>query len=99
MAHGVDVAGGTRVDETRHVRPRGRAARAHVVQGGVDAWQGPHESTRTPRWCHSVRGVGKWRAHGLVGPGDETRPQGHRFHTVSCQKLFRTYQFGELRVN
>ena len=30
---------------------------------------------------------------------DETRPRGRRFHTVSCQKLFRTYQFWELRVN
>ena len=30
---------------------------------------------------------------------DETRPRGRRFHAVSRQKLFRTYQFGELRVN
>ena len=30
---------------------------------------------------------------------DETRPWGPRFHTVSCQKLSLTYQFGELRVN
>ena len=30
---------------------------------------------------------------------DETRPRGRRFHTVSCQKLIRTYQFGELREN
>ena len=30
---------------------------------------------------------------------DKTRPRGRQFHTVSCQKLFRTYQFGELRVN
>ena len=31
--------------------------------------------------------------------GDETRPRGRRFHTVSCQKLSLIYQFGELRVN
>ena len=24
---------------------------------------------------------------------DETKPRGHRFHVVSCQKLFQTYQF------
>ena len=30
---------------------------------------------------------------------DETRPRGRRFHVVSRQKLFRTYQIGELRVN
>ena len=30
---------------------------------------------------------------------DETRPRGRRFHTVSCQKLSLTYQFGESRVN
>ena len=56
----------TRADAMRHARPRGRAARVHAVQGGADAWQGLHESMRTPR---GVRGAGKWRAHGLVGPG------------------------------
>ena len=35
-------------------------------------------------------------SYGVV---DETRPRGRRFHTVSRQKLIRTYQFGELRVN
>ena len=30
---------------------------------------------------------------------DGTRPRGRLFHTVSCQKLSLTYQFGELRVN
>ena len=31
MAHGADVARGTRADTTRHARPRGRAARAHAA--------------------------------------------------------------------
>ena len=35
----------------------------------------------------------------LKVPIDETRPRGHRFHTVSCQKLSLIYQIGELRVN
>ena len=34
-----------------------------------------------------------------MGATDETRQRGRRFHTVTCQKLIRTYQFGELRVN
>ena len=32
MASEADVARGTRVDATRHARPRGRAARAHAAR-------------------------------------------------------------------
>ena len=39
------------------------------------------------------------KSHSDFAPSDETRPRGRRFHTVSCQKLIQTYQFGELRVN
>ena len=48
MARRAEVVRRTRTDATRHARPRGRAARAHAVQGGADAWQGPHESMCTP---------------------------------------------------
>ena len=48
-----DVVRGTRADATRHARPRGRATRdprrAQMALGGTDTWQGPHESTRTPK--------------------------------------------------
>ena len=41
-----------------------------------------------------------WTLRDLKGlDPNEMRPRGHRFHAVSRQKLFRTYQFGELRVN
>ena len=40
-----------------------------VAPCGADAWQGPRESTRTPGWHHEAGGAGRWRAHGLVGPG------------------------------
>ena len=30
---------------------------------------------------------------------DETGPRGRRFHTVSCQKYFQTYQFDEINLN
>ena len=30
---------------------------------------------------------------------DGTRPRDHQFHTVSCQELSLTYQFGELIMN
>ena len=40
---------------------------------GADTWQEAthvHASTRTPVWGATwQRGVGIWRAHGLVGPG------------------------------
>ena len=64
MACGADVARGTRAGATQHARPCGRAARAHAVKGGADAWQGPYESTSTP-----VRGA-TWREKGwhLEGP-------------------------------
>ena len=57
VAHGAHVACGTRASATRHAKPRGRAARAHAVQGGVDAWHGPRESTRMPRWRHVAGGL------------------------------------------
>ena len=74
MTRGADVARGTRAHATRHTTPRGRAARAHAAHGwrtsGADAWQGPHESTRTPEGGATWReGAGIWRAHGLVGRG------------------------------
>ena len=59
MVHGADVARRIRTSVMQHARPRGRAARDHAVQGGADAWQGPHESTRMP-----VRGT-TWREKGL----------------------------------
>ena len=66
MALGADVALGTRTDATRHARPHGKAARAHAWRrwrtGGADAWQGPRESTRTPRLRHVTRG------HASEGP-------------------------------
>ena len=33
------------------------------------------------------------------GGGEETGPRGRSFHTVSCQKYFRTYQFDENASN
>ena len=64
------MARGTCADVTWHTRSRDRAARAQVVPCGMDAWQGPCESRWTPGWAHVARGAGKWRAHGLVGPGN-----------------------------
>ena len=56
MARKAGVARRTRTDATRHARPRGKAVRAQTARrwptGGADAWQGPHESTRTPGWHH-----------------------------------------------
>ena len=57
MARGADVTHGTRAGATWHARPRGRAARAHAVQGGADAWHGPRESMQTLEWRHVARGV------------------------------------------
>ena len=72
MAHRADMARGTRADVTRHAMPHGRAALAHAEcrwrTGGADTWQGPHESTQTPGWCH-VAGGWRVKGHGLVGPG------------------------------
>ena len=52
MAHGADMARGTRADATRHARPFGRTARAHAAPRwrvtSADAWQGPRESTQMP---------------------------------------------------
>ena len=63
MARGADMARRTRVDATRHARPCGRAARAHAAHrwrsSGVDAWQGPCESTRMPEGApRGERGLG-----------------------------------------
>ena len=35
----------------------------------------------------------------VVGPTDETKSRGRRFHAVSRQKLFQTYQFKEIQSN
>ena len=49
MAREADVARGTRMDATRHARPRGRAAQAHAAPrwcvAGADTWQRPRKST------------------------------------------------------
>ena len=41
------------MDAMRHARPRGKAAQAHAAPrwrvGGADVWQGPRESTWTPK--------------------------------------------------
>ena len=55
---------GTHADTTWHARPRGRAERAHAAPrwhgGGADAWQGPHDSTRTPGCRHMAsEGAGR----------------------------------------
>ena len=60
----------------------------------------------SPRGC-DVALKATWQRHvdrrkclrGTMMMCDETKSQGRRFHAVSRQKLFRTYQFGELRVN
>ena len=74
MARGADVAHGTRADATRHTRPRDRAERAHVelrwchvvrMRGRGQA--SPHER---PGGATLQEGADKWRAHGLVGPGN-----------------------------
>ena len=57
MARGPDMVRGTRASATQHPRPRGRAARAHTVQGGADAWHGPRESTQMPVWRHMAEGL------------------------------------------
>ena len=50
------------------LRPRGRTRVAHAGRAyGADVWPG---ATRTPvRGATWRGGAGKWRAHGLVGPG------------------------------
>ena len=48
---------------------------------------------------HGNSGGLKTAASRRGSTADETRPRGRRFHTVSCQKLIRTYQFEELREN
>ena len=74
MACGVDVAREadvvrrTRAGATRHARPRGRATQAHVVQGGTDAWHGPHESTWTLGWRHVAGGLAS-KGPTVKGPG------------------------------
>ena len=67
------MARGTRADATRHARPRGRAAQAHVRRRWR-TWRGHvaggHVGQRgRPCGAPRGRGVGIWRAHGLVGPG------------------------------
>ena len=52
-----------------------------VAEGGVEVGE--------RRWRGGVEGGGGWRwgrGDGGCGRGDETRPRGRRFHTVSCQK-------------
>ena len=50
------------------LRPRGRTRVAHAGRVyGANVWPG---ATRTPvRGATWREGAGKWRAHGLVGPG------------------------------
>ena len=41
-----------------------------MARAGMDAWQGPRESTRTLEGGHVVSGeASSWWAHGLVGHG------------------------------
>ena len=54
------------------LRPRGRTRVAHVGRAcGADVWPGAtrtgHADPREGR--HVASEAGKWRAHGLVGPG------------------------------
>ena len=69
-----DVARRTRTDATRHARPRGRAYEAHAARRWR-GWRGHVTGIHAgPRKCPcgvpSGRGVGSWRTHGLVGPGN-----------------------------
>ena len=62
-----DVAHGIRSDATRHARPRGRAARAHVrrrLRTGRGHMAGGHAGPRgRPCGAPRDRGVGICRAH------------------------------------
>ena len=51
MAREADVAHGTRMDATRHERPRGRAARAQARR----RWRG--HVAWAPRWRHMAGGL------------------------------------------
>ena len=58
----------------------------------------------TPRGAdvaHETCADATWheRPHGSTTRIDETRPRGRRFHTVSCQKYYQTYQFWEINSN
>ena len=64
-ARGANVARGTRAGATRHARPRGRAARAHAVHGGTDAWHGPCDSMRCT--VAPTRGIGHATPRGCPG--------------------------------
>ena len=61
---------GTRVDATRHARPRGRAARTHIARRWRGRVAGATRVHADARVVPRGRGAGIWRAHGLVGPGN-----------------------------
>ena len=77
MAREAEVVRRTRTDATWHARPHGRVSEGHAAHrgaSGADTWQ---EATRVhagprARPCGAPRGmgVGSWRAHRLVGPGN-----------------------------
>ena len=70
---------------------------------GCDGEQGEETGRRWRGWLGVLQGRKTMEEPGGGGvrwmAGDETRPRGRRFHTVSCQKLSLTYQFGELSMN
>ena len=74
MARGADMVRGTHAHATRHARPHGRAARAHTKLRWRHVARTRGRGHASPRGrLHGTmwqEGAGKWRAHGLVGPGN-----------------------------
>ena len=85
----------------QYASPVGRDEGIHsyVARTVVRSWTGQATSWDKGIFSAVMGDGGMESACTIEQQCDETRPRGRRFHTVSCQKLSLTYQFGELRLN
>ena len=69
-----------------HARRRRRIGRDHVAGG--------HMSTWAPVWGATWQRVGRWRAHGIVGPGNKFRAVTQmRYRTPIFNRVISKYFF------